>query len=181
MKKVNATLLIVDDNLDDQALMVRAFRKAGLTDPIHTVANGAEAISYMMGEGKYADRKKYAYPTFIITDLKMPAADGFAVLEFLKSNPAWKVIPTIVFSASRDLDDIRRSYVLGASSYHVKPSTLEELFNQLAILQAYWMTCEVPEVDSTGKQVETDSAGKLGERFAQTDVPAHGGPERKER
>ena len=69
-----------------------------MTVPIQMVSDGGEAIAYILGEGKYSDRKKFAYPTFIITDLKMPKADGFAVLEFLKSNPKWKMIPTIVLS-----------------------------------------------------------------------------------
>ena len=97
----------------------------------------------------------------------MPRADGFAVLEFLKSNPEWKVIPTIVLSASADLDDIKKSYMLGASSYHVKPQNPKALEKQLAIINAYWMTCQVPEVDITGKQLRTNSVGKLGERFPQ--------------
>ena len=79
----------------------------------------------MMGEGKYSDRRLYAYPTFITTDLKMPGADGFAVLEHLKNNPEWAVIPTVVLTGSRDLDDIKKSYMLGASSYHVKPGDPE--------------------------------------------------------
>ena len=111
------------------------------------------------------------YPTFVITDLKMPRNDGFAVLEFLKSNPEWKIIPTIVLSASADLDDIKKAYMLGASSFHIKPQTQGELQNQLAVINAYWMTCQVPEVDSTGKQLPTNSTGKLGERFPQTDTP----------
>src|ERR1700694_3070902 len=131
MKKYHATILIVEDDRNDQVLIKEAFRQIGVTDPIQVVDDGAEAIAYMMGEGKYADRKKYAYPTFVITDLKMPRADGFAVLEFLKSNPEWKVIPTIVLSASADLDDIKKAYMLGASSYHVKPQTAEALRNQL--------------------------------------------------
>jgi CheY-like chemotaxis protein len=167
MKKYHATILVVEDDQNDQFLIERAFRTIGVTDPIQIAGDGAEAISYMMGEGKFADRKKYAYPTFIITDLKMPKADGFAVLEFLKSNPEWKVIPTIVLSASADVDDIKKAYMLGASSYHVKPGTNEELRNQLAVINAYWMTCQVPEVDVTGKQLPTDSKGKLGERFPQ--------------
>jgi DNA-binding response OmpR family regulator len=97
----------------------------------------------------------------------MPKLDGFAVLEFLKGNPQWAIIPTIVLSASSDLDDIKKSYMLGASSYHIKPSTSEGLRHQLAVINAYWLTCQVPEVDSTGKQLRTDSHGKLGERFPQ--------------
>ena len=95
--------------------------------------------------------------------------DGFDVLNFLKSHPSWAVIPTVVLSASRDLDDIKKAYLLGASSYHVKPSNPEELYKQLAVLHAYWLTCEVPEVDITGKQLPTNSRGKLGERFREMD------------
>src|SRR6185295_13658361 len=105
--------------------------------------------------------------------LKMPGADGFAVLEHLRGNPEWAVIPTVVFSNSRDLDDIKKSYILGASSYHVKPSSAEALREQMKVLHDYWLTCEVPQVDSTGRQLPTDSNGKLGERFAQpSDSPA---------
>lgn len=173
MKKYYATILIVEDDPNDQFLVERAFRKIGVTDPIQVVGDGVEAIAYMMGEGKYSDREKFAYPTFIITDLKMPRADGFAVLEFLKGNPEWAVIPTIVLSASSDLDDIKKSYMLGASSYHLKPPSTAELEDQLAVINAYWMTCQVPEVDQTGKQLRTDSEGKLGERFPQAgDEPA---------
>ena len=97
----------------------------------------------------------------------MPGTDGFAVLEHLKNNPEWAVIPTVVLSGSRDHDDIKRAYLLGASSYHVKPGSVEALRQQLKVLHDYWMTCEVPEVDSTGRQLPTESKGKLGERFAQ--------------
>jgi CheY-like chemotaxis protein len=148
-------------------LIEESFRAIGVTDPIHTVNGGKEAIAYMMGEGKYADRGIYAYPTFITIDLKMPGSDGFAVLEFLKKNPAWAIIPTVILTSSRDLDDIKKAYMLGASSYHVKPDSLPDLRRQLKVLHDYWMTCEVPEVDITGHQLPTDSKGKLGERFAQ--------------
>lgn len=167
MKKYYSTILVVDDDANDLLLIENAFREIGVTDPIHTVLGGREAIAYMMGEGKYADRSAYAYPTFITTDLKMPGADGFAVLEHLKHNPEWAVIPTVVLTASRDLDDIKKAYMLGASSYHLKPGSPAELCQQLKVLHDYWMTCEVPEVDQTGRQLPTDSEGKLGERFAQ--------------
>jgi CheY-like chemotaxis protein len=172
LKKYHATIMVVEDDPNDQILIERAFRIIGVTDPIQVVGDGVEAISYMMGEGKYSDRQKYAYPTFVMTDLKMPRADGFAVLEFLKGNPDWKVIPTIVLSASSDLDDIKKSYMLGASSYHIKPHGFEALQHQLAIINSYWITCQVPEVDITGKQLPTDSKGKLGERFPQADSSA---------
>lgn len=167
MKKYNATILLVDDDANFLTFVERAFRQNGVTSPIHQVNDGAEAIAYMMGEGKYADRKTYEYPTFIMTDLKMPKADGFAVLQHLKGNPEWAVIPTVVFSSSSDLDDIKKSYMLGASSYHVKPHSMAKLREHLDILHTYWMTCETPEADPTGRQLRTDSRGKLGARFEQ--------------
>jgi PAS domain S-box-containing protein len=172
MKAYHSTIMVVDDDPSDLMLIERAFRAIGVKDPIHTINGGLEAIAYMMAEGKYADRSVYAYPTFITTDLKMPGADGFAVLEHLKNNPEWAVIPTVVLSGSADLDDIKKAYMLGASSYHVKPSAPDGLRNILKALNNYWLTCEVPEVDSTGRQLRTDSVGKLGERFAQPSSPA---------
>lgn len=167
MRPYHSTIMVVDDDENDLILIERAFRAIGVKDPIHTVNGGLEAIAYMKGEGKFADRVKFAYPTFITTDLKMPGADGFAVLEHLKNNPEWAVIPTVVLTSSRDLDDIKKAYMLGASSFHVKPANTEGLRDQLRVLNDYWMTCQVPEVDSTGRQLRTDSRGKLGERFAQ--------------
>lgn len=167
MKKYHATILVVEDDANDRDLIERGFRAIGVTDPIHLASDGLEAIAYMMGEGKFADRNQFAYPTFIITDLKMPGADGFAVLEFLKGNPEWAIIPTIVLSASQDPDDIKKSYMLGASSFHVKPHSHRDLQKQLSVIHDYWMTCEVPEVDASGKHLPTKSKGKLGERFPQ--------------
>jgi CheY-like chemotaxis protein len=167
MKKYHSTILIVDDEPNDLILIERGFRAIGVKDPIHTVNGGEEAIAYMMGEGKFADRAAYAYPTFITIDLKMPRADGFAVLEHIKNNPEWAIIPTVILTSSEDLDDIKKAYMLGASSYHVKPGTTDGLRAQLKVLHDYWMTCQVPMVDATGRQLHTDSEGKLGERFTQ--------------
>ena len=157
--------MLVDDSEDDRLLIEKAFQKVGFANLVHALADGSEAIRYMMGEGEFADRKKFPYPTFVITDLKMPREDGFAVLDFLKQNPEWAVIPTIVLSGSTDPDDIRTAYMLGASSYHLKPGTQKDLMELVSVLAAYWLTCEVPVVDTSGRQVRTESSGKLGERF----------------
>jgi CheY-like chemotaxis protein len=166
------TILVVEDEPNDQLFIKEGLREAGFSGSIHVVNDGMEAVNYMMGEGLYADRDQFAYPTFIMTDIKMPRMDGFGVLEFLKKNPAWRIIPTVVLSASSDLDDIKKSYMLGASSYHVKPQDLDQLRRQLKVLYNYWITCETPQVDTTGKQLHTESEGKLGERFPQVSTSA---------
>jgi len=167
MKKYHSTILIVDDDANDLFLIEHAFRENGVKDSIHKAKGGREAIDYMMGEGKYSDRSIYAYPTFITIDLKMPVVDGLAVLEHIKKNPAWAIIPTVILTSSQDLDDIKKAYMLGASSYHVKPNLHDDLLKLLNVLHAYWMTCEIPETDSSGHQLPTNSKGKIGERYAQ--------------
>jgi CheY-like chemotaxis protein len=169
MKTASPTILMIDDDADFLFLAERAFRKNGVITNIKTAESGSEGIAYVMGEKRFADRTAYPYPTFIITDLKMPSGDGFAVLEHLKSNPAWAVIPVVVLTGSSDKDDIKKAYMLGASAFHVKPTEVTGLQHQLKVLHDYWMTCEVPQVDSTGRQLTTNSKGKLGERFDQPD------------
>jgi CheY-like chemotaxis protein len=165
MKNNHVTILAVDDSLDDQELITRAFRQNGVTCPIHWASGGDEAIAYLRGEGKFSDRERYAYPSFLMTDLKMPRGDGFKVLQHLKSNPEWAIIPTVVFSASDDLDDINRSYTLGAGSYIIKPTNFAEMRECLRVFYDYWMWCETPTIDASGKRLPTYSRGKLGERF----------------
>jgi CheY-like chemotaxis protein len=171
MKRTKPTILVVDDEPNDLLLTKSAFQAAGITSGIQTASSGDEAIAYLSGEGKFSDRSVYGYPDFVITDLKMPNGDGFAVLEHLKRNPDWAIIPTVVFSGSQDNDDIKKAYLLGASAYHVKPSAPSGLRALVKALLDYWRMCEVPEVDRTGKQVQTNSAHKLGQRFAPSGAP----------
>jgi CheY-like chemotaxis protein len=167
MKAQNPCILLVDDIKEDLMLIGRAFKKNGVTALIQSVESGNEAIAYLRGAGKFGDRGKFPYPTFIMTDLKMPNGDGFSVLENLKQNPAWRIIPTIVLSASSDTDDIKKSYAMGASSYLVKPSSFEDLTRLMGKVYGYWQDCEVPEIDESGKMLKTESEGKLGARFPQ--------------
>ena len=143
----------------------RAFRRLKIPNPVACVDSGNDAIRYLNGNGEYSDRKRFPYPTYIITDLKMPDGDGFALLQNLKSNPEWAVIPTIILSGSADLDDIKKSFLLGASAYFVKPNTLEGLERLTKITYEFWSMSETPEVDESGQQLGTKSAGKLGERI----------------
>lgn len=167
MNVYHRTILVIEDEESDAFFIEKAFRENRVTSPIHCVNRASEAIAYLMGEGKYSDREKYAFPSFIMTDLRMPGQDGFSVLQHLKENPEWAIAPTVVLTSSADPDDVKKAYMLGASSYHQKPSDYASLRQQLKILHDYWMTCLIPETDITGRQLTTDSKGKLGERFPQ--------------
>ena len=101
MKVQNPAILIAEDDANDQFLLRNAFKKIGVRTPLRVVNNGQEAIDYLNGVGIFADRTQFPFPTTIITDLKMPKMDGFSVLQHLKQNPHWSVVPIIVLSASR--------------------------------------------------------------------------------
>jgi CheY-like chemotaxis protein len=149
MKSLHPTILVVDDDMNDLIFIEKAFRAIGVTDPIHAIDGGREALAYLRGEGRFADRELYAYPTFIMTDLKMPDTDGFGVLKFLQDHPERAVTPTVVLTGSNNLDDVKKAYRLGATSYHVKPVSPEKLRQLVKVLYEYWMTSEVPTFDRT--------------------------------
>ena len=150
MKKSHNTILIVDDDPHDRAFIESSFRAIGVSDPIHTVNGGQEAIAYMLGEGKYADRRTYAYPTFITIDLKMSGKDGFAVLEHLKNNPEWAIIPTVVLTASRLNIELMESYKLGVNSYVIKPADARKFQEAVATLAHYWLAVNEPALPAGG-------------------------------
>ncbi|QXE92629.1 response regulator [Geomonas subterranea] len=159
------TILVADDDPNDRMLMERAFKASLVQAELRLVTCGDEAIAYLKGEGVFADRSIYQYPSFLLTDLKMFPGDGFSILTFLQSTPDSAIIPTIVLSSSNDSDDIKRAYLLGASAYIVKPQDPSQLIELLKAIAAFWLICEVPEVDEVGRRVVTKSQGKLGDRF----------------
>src|SRR4051794_39253588 len=100
-------VLVIDSSSNDQffeGLALRKVLKTGST--VNAVVSGDEAVAYMIGEGDFANRDKYPFPTLIICDLKMEKGDGFDVLEFLRYNPAWSVVPRIIFTGSTNDDDV---------------------------------------------------------------------------
>lgn len=167
MRNPNPTILVADDNEFDRDLVARAFNHIGVTTPVKFVCGGFEAIRYVLGDGEYSNRTRFGFPSFILTDLKMDEGDGFDVLQFLQRHPQWSVVPIVVLTASIDADDIKRAFLLGASAYHVKPSSYKALVHQLIVLHAYWGSTEMPDIDLAGTLAETNSRGKLGARFAE--------------
>jgi len=121
------TVLLVDDSDDDLFLMRMGFKKVEFRAPVQEVRNGEEAIRYLAGEGAYANRLQFPYPTVVLLDLNMPLKSGFDVLAWIKAHALLKPCSVIVLSASNRPEDIQRAFQLGANSYLVKPRTLEDL------------------------------------------------------
>lgn len=167
-------ILLIEDDCDQQFLATHALRKAASERvSINVTTTGNEAIAYMIGEGKFADRERFPFPTIVITDLNMHDGDGFEVLEFMRVNPAWCIVPRIVFTSSEHDEDIRTAYQLGASAYHVKSNSLGETERQMAQIISYWSTIHVPATDHTGRIERTSPFSRLSHRYPPIDGGAH--------
>jgi CheY-like chemotaxis protein len=143
------TILIIDDDPNDVLLLRKALVRAGVHDPVQVVADGYEAIQYLAGEGEYGNRERYPFPSVVFTDLKMPRMNGFEVLHWLRKHPDCSVIPVMVLSASKQDEDVKKAYQLGANAYLAKPSTLKELEEIVRTAYSFWAHCEKPHLSST--------------------------------
>ncbi len=117
------TLLLVEDNPDDQFLMQYAIQEARIPHQLQIVEDGGQAIDYLSGAGNYSDRERYPLPSIVFLDLKMPRVDGFQVLDWRRQQPDLAHIPIIVLTSSKEMQNLAMAYKLGASSYIVKPAT----------------------------------------------------------
>jgi CheY-like chemotaxis protein len=115
------TVLYAEDDANDIALVQVAFQPRPDLD-LQFVKDGAEAISYLAGRGKFADRRTYPLPNVILLDIKMPRLSGFDVLAWLRQESSVASIPVIAFSSSDQQSDIDKAYQLGVNAYVVKPS-----------------------------------------------------------
>src|ERR1043165_4586586 len=122
-------ILLAEDSEDDERLFVDVLKRAGLTNPIITVPDGAEAIDYLKGEFRYADREKFPLPHIVILDLATPKVNGWQVLQWLKSEPQFDHLLVIVLTSSLAVADLTRAYQMGATSFLGKPCTVAELLD----------------------------------------------------
>ncbi len=139
MNPEQQTILLAEDDSDQVLLIRRALRKANLMQPLQVVSNGEAAISYLCGEGEYADRERYPLPILVLLDLKMPRKSGFEVLEWLKQQPELRRLPVIVLTTSKETTDVHKAYDLGVNSYLVKPVAFSDLTAMIKLLDAYWL------------------------------------------
>jgi CheY-like chemotaxis protein len=139
-------ILVCEDDSNDAHLLERAVKKIGVPNPIQVVVDGEEAIDYLSGKGKFADRVRHPFPSVIITDLKMPRKDGFDVLRWLQEHPECAVIPTIVWTSSAVDRDILNAYKLGANCYLQKPNNPGDWEKTIRLLFTFWTACEKPNL-----------------------------------
>ena len=138
------TILVVEDNEDDLFLIQRAITKARLLNPVQVVRDGEEAIEYLSGTGRYADRSAHPLPFLVLLDLHMPRKDGFEVLAWLRHTPACRDISVAVLTASAEERDYRKALDLGADSYFAKPGSLDEFVGLMLRIRGSWILVNGP-------------------------------------
>ena len=132
-------ILLVEDNADDEALTMRSLRKANIANEVVVARDGAEALEYLYGEGKYAGRDVTQMPTLVLLDLKLPRVDGIDVLTRMRQDLRTRYIPVVVLTSSSEDEDMVRSYQSGANSYVRKPVAFSDFASAVHQLGLYWL------------------------------------------
>ena len=132
-------VLLVEDNLSDAELTIRALRKQNLANSLIHLKNGAEALDYIFARGDYSARDMHRTPKVILLDLKMPKVDGLEVLARIRADERTRNIPVVVLTSSKEDPDIQACYALGVNSYIVKPVEFDKFLRAVSELGFYWL------------------------------------------
>lgn len=140
------TILLVEDNIQDEMLTLRALRKAKLANHVDVARDGQQALDYLFREGEFAGREGCDLPTVIILDIGLPRLSGLEVLKRLRADTRTELLPVVILTSSDEERDRVKSYENGANSFVRKPVDFAEFAETVARLGVYWLaTNEPPE------------------------------------
>jgi len=139
------TILLVEDNPDDEELTRLAFEQSGITNRLVIVRDGSEALDYLFAGGSWAGRTD-GNPGLILLDLKLPKIGGLEVLKRLRAEPGTRLIPVVILTSSVEEQDVIRGYDLGCNSYIRKPVDFTQFAESVRTLGLYWMVLNEPPV-----------------------------------
>jgi DNA-binding response OmpR family regulator len=132
-------ILLVEDNPDDEILTIQALRDSKIINEIVVARDGEEALEYLFGTGKYAQRDLREMPHIILLDIKLPKVDGLEVLQQIRANKLTQHLPVVMLTSSKDEKDLIRGNELGANSYIVKPVDFNQFAEAINTLGLYWL------------------------------------------
>jgi CheY-like chemotaxis protein len=132
-------VLLVEDSPDDIFIMERAWQKVEFVSPLIVVNDGQQAIDYISGNGKFADRKSHPAPCLVLLDIKLPFLSGLQVVKWLREYEPSSTLPAVFLTSSNADMDIHEAYKLGGNAYLVKPPTPEKLVSMLHDLRNFWL------------------------------------------
>ena len=133
------SILLVEDNPDDEALTLRALARNGIKHQVQVAHDGVEAMDYLLGRGVFAGRDTRQTPTVTLLDLKLPRLDGLGVLRELRNHDSLRCLPVVILTSSKEDQDLVQSYGLGANSYIRKPVDFVQFTEVVRQLGAYWL------------------------------------------
>lgn len=138
-----APILLVEDNPDDEALTLRAFKRSGIVNDIEVARDGQEALDYLFGN----DEPAKPTPAMILLDLKLPKVDGLEVLKRVRAHDATRLVPVVILTSSREDTDLIDTYGHGANSYVRKPVDFNQFAESVRQLGLYWLVVnEAPPI-----------------------------------
>ena len=137
-------ILLIEDNPDDRDLTIRAFKKNNVLNPIVVAMDGDEALTMLLGD-HHSDQDS---PALILLDLKLPKVDGLEVLRRIRADQRTRVLPVVVLTSSKEDEDLRRAYDLGANGYVRKPIAFTEFTEAVHTLGLYWLLLNQPPPES---------------------------------
>jgi two-component system, response regulator len=145
-------ILLVEDNMSDAELTIRALKKKNLANNLIHLKNGAEALDFIFAQGEFSGRDMNRTPKVILLDLKMPKINGLEVLAKIKGDERTKKIPVVVLTSSKEDPDIAACYAFGVNSYIVKPVEFDNFLKAVSDLGFYWLLLnQVPHQQSNSK------------------------------
>lgn len=141
------SILLVEDNADDEALTVRALRKNKILNEIVVVRDGAEALDYLFGTGAHQGRDSSKTPSVVLLDLNLPKVGGLEVLRRLRTDERTRLLPVVILTSSKEEQDLINGYKLGCNSYTLKPVDFVKFAESVSQLGLYWLVInEAPPV-----------------------------------
>lgn len=137
-------ILLVEDNPYDVELTLTALNENNLTNKVHVINDGAEALDFIFATGVHAQRNIKNIPKVILLDLKLPKVNGLEVLRRIKADERTRKIPVVVLTSSQEESDVILSYDLGVNSYIIKPLDFNKFIDAVAKLSLYWVLVNRP-------------------------------------
>lgn len=134
---MNPTILLVEDNPDDEELTLMALESSGLANVIDVARDGVEALEYLLDPAR-------PLPQLVLLDLKLPKIDGLEVLRRLREHERGRGVPVVILTSSREESDLARGYAHGANSYVRKPVDFDEFAESVRQLGLYWLVINEP-------------------------------------